>query len=411
MTSSASSISTPAPAHVPGHLVHPFDYYNAPELKHEPHARMRDFVVSRPPLFYTVKNGGHWVVGRSALALDMLRQTDKFSSDPRYNSAARVPRTVPQQYDPPDVMEYRRILSPFFSPVAMRVLEPAIRAQARALIAAVLPRGRCEFLHEIAEEFPVIVFLQMTGSPLSDRHHLVGLADKAVRDPDRAVRERVVLDLADYVKAALADRRRHPGSDMLSHIVQAQFNGRPLTEEELVGMGVLLFLAGLDTVAAALSFIVLYLARHPADYARIAAAPERIPATMEELLRVHGVAGMERGVTHDLDYEGVRMARGDRILFVPQLYGFDQPGLDRPMEVDFTREQSPHLIFGAGPHRCIGSHLARTELRVFMEEWSQAVPSFADQARRGYRDARRQCVVAGDTAARLAGSVMKGWRR
>lgn len=366
-----------APEHVPAHLVHPFDYYTAPELKREPHRRMREFVQDCPPLFYTPHNGGHWVVARSSLALEMLRQPDRFSSDPQYNWAARVPRTVPQQYDPPDVTEYRRILSPFFSPVAIRAMEPRIRAQARALIEAVRLSGTCEFLKDVAEEFPVVVFLQMTGSPLTDRHHLVELADKAVRDPDREVRKQVVLELADYVKAAIAERRERPGSDILTHIAEARFQDRPLTEDELVGMGVLLFLAGLDTVAAALSFVMLYLARNPDAYATMRADRARIVPMIEELLRVHGVAGMERGVTADMEYEGVAMRKGDRILFVPQLYGFDQPGLERPTEVDFTREVSPHLIFGAGPHRCIGSHLARTELRVFIEEWTQAIPDFA----------------------------------
>ena len=372
-----NTLDASVPAHVPAHLVHGFDYYNAPELKREPHRSMHEFVKSRPPIFYTPHNGGHWVVGRSSDALEMLRQPENFSSDPQYNWAARVPRTVPQQYDPPDLTEYRKIISPFFSPVAIRAMEPQIRAVARSLIAAVEPRGGCEFLEDVAEEFPVVVFLQMAGAPLSDRHHLVDLADKAVRDPDRAVRMRVVLNLAEYVKASIADRRRNPGPDLISHTAQARFHARPLNEDGLVGMGVLLFLAGLDTVAAALAFSMLFLARNPAHYATLRRDPATIVPAIEEILRVHGVAGMERGVTHDFEYGGAPMRRGDRILFVPQLYGFDQPGLDDPFKVDFTRSVSPHLAFGAGPHRCIGSHLARTEMRVFLEEWIAAVPSFA----------------------------------
>lgn len=377
MQAQSNQIGMEIPAHVPQELVHPFDYYNMPELKREPHKMIREWVKARPPIFYTPHNGGHWVVTRSADALDMLRQTENFSSAPEYNWAVRKPRTYPQQVDPPDLMEYRKILSPFFSPAAMKVMEPRIRAQAKLLIEKFAGAGEVEFLHGIAEEFPVIVFLQMAGAPLEDRHHLVDLADKAVRDPDRAVRERVVRDLADYVKQAFDARRGKAGDDMLTHMLNAKFRDRELTEGELLGMGVLVFLAGLDTVAAGLSFIMLYLARNPHDYARLREEPALIPNALEELMRVHGVAGMERGVTHDLVYHGVPMKKGDRIQFVPQLYGLDQPGIEDPLKVDITREIAPHLIFGAGPHRCIGSHLARTEMRVFIEEWTKAIPAFS----------------------------------
>ena len=134
MQTQSNQVGMEIPAHVPQALVHPFDYYNMPEQKREPHKMIREWVKSRPPIFYTPHNRGHWVVTRSADALDMLRQTENFSSAPEYNWAMRNPRTYPHQVDPPYLMEYRRIRSPFFPPAAMKLSEPRIRAQARAWI-------------------------------------------------------------------------------------------------------------------------------------------------------------------------------------------------------------------------------------------------------------------------------------
>ena len=139
----------------------------------------------------------------------------------------------------------------------------------------------------------------------------------------------------------------------------------------------LLFLAGLDTVVAMLSFIMAYLGRNPAQCQRLVAEPTLVSSAVEELMRVHGVAGMERGVTSDMDYKGVQFKAGDRLVFMPHVYGLDDQMIENPFKVDFDRPVSSHLVFGSGPHRCLGSHLARLEIKVFLEEWTQAIPVFA----------------------------------
>jgi cytochrome P450 len=141
-------------------------------------------------------------------------------------------------------------------------------------------------------------------------------------------------------------------------------------------MVTLLFLGGLDTVAASLSFFMAFLADHPGHYQQLLDEPALLPQAIEELARVHGVAGTERGVTQDTHYAGVDFKAGDRLVFPAHIYGLNNDWVDDPDRVDFRRPVSAHLVFGSGPHRCLGSHLARLEMRIFLEEWMARIPSF-----------------------------------
>jgi cytochrome P450 len=318
------------------------------------------------------------VVASAALARDMLRQPEKFSSDPVHNVAnRRNPPTLPNQCDPPLHTELRRIINPFFAPNGVQRLEEQIRAMACTLIDGVLPRGQCEFVGEIAQRFPVELFLRMADAPLEDRELLVAKVDRFTRAPQVQDRLAALEELADYLKGLIALRETSPGDDLVSLAIHGKVQGRPLSADQKLGMVTLLFLGGLDTVAAMLSFIVAYLGQHPEQYRQLVTAPGRIGDALEELMRVHGVAGTERGVTADMHYQGVDFKAGDRLLFMPHVYGLDPDLVEDPMRVDFDRPLSSHLVFGSGPHRCVGSHLARLEMKVFLEEWVRRIPSFA----------------------------------
>ena len=324
------------PEHIPDSLVFDVDRL---QVRRSPHRSLIALYKDAPRIFFTPRNGGHWIVTRSDDALDMLRQPDNFSSDPKYSHAlAREPRTNPNRYDPPEHTEFRKIVNPVFAPRAVQEKAGEIRELAHSLIEAVRANGGCEFVTSIARHFSVDIFLNLADGKTSDKEVLL---------------------------------------DMTSLIVKGQVNGRPLTADEKVGMATLMFLGGLDTVVAMLSFIMDYLGRNPQQYRRIVDDPLLIPNAVEELMRVHGVAGMERAVTHDLEYRGIRFRAGDHIVFQPQVYGLDDEKIDDPFRVDFDRATCPHLVFGAGPHRCIGSHLARLEIRIFLEEWVKAIPRFA----------------------------------
>jgi len=366
------------PPHVPRDRIYDFNLFTDPRLMRDPQRSLVSILHEAPPIFYTPRNGGHWMVTRSADALEILRQPENFSSDPQYNwNYQRKPRTIPNQYDPPDHSALRQILNPFFSPGAMKRGEPKIRAYAIDLIDEVIRSGKVEFVSQIAQRFPVQIFLDMAGSPQSDGERVMKLADGFVRNTEREDRLKAMEVLGDYLNDEFARRRRAPGEDLLSHLLKATFNGRPLDDDELSGAGTILFLGGLDTTASALSFTMNFLGRNPGHYQRLVADPDFIPAAVEELLRAHGGAMFERGVTHDMEYKGLALKKGERLVFLSHFYGYDDDEVPDPLKIDFDREISRHMIFGAGPHRCLGSHLARIEIRVFLEEWVKRVPEFS----------------------------------
>ena len=369
------------PEHVPAERVFDFDRFQAPQLQRCPHRAVTSLFESAPDIFFTTGDRGHWVVTRAADALDMLRQPDKFSSHPRHNVAnARNPRTLPNQSDPPEHTALRRIVNAYFAPAGVQNMEAEIRQLARALVTQVAGRGHCEFVTEIAQRFPVELFLRMAGAPMSDREILIAMADGFTREPEVKDRLAALEALAIYLKRLIGEREQNPASDLISLVVQANVGDRLLTDDEKLGMVSLLFLGGLDTVAAMLSFIMAFLGRNPAHLQRLVADPALIPGAVEELMRVHGVAGTERGVTSDMVYNGVEFKAGDRLVFLAHIYGLDDRAIDDPFRVDFDRPLSTHLVFGSGPHRCLGSHLARLEIRVFLEEWIARIPQFSIDA-------------------------------
>lgn len=367
------------PAHVPPHLVYDFDYVMAPVGCQEPQQEQaRKLKAEAPEIFFTPRNGGHWIVRMPADTVEMFRRTGDFSSAPEFNDQRQwKPALLPVQADPPAHAEYRKVLGAFFAPGNMRKLEGDIRGIANAIFDEVEPKGGCEFVTEVGEVFPITIFLRLVDAPLEDRKYLLTLAHSFTRSPDPEGRAKAVSGLAAYIRKLFEIRRENPGDDVLSLFLKSNFNGRPLTTEEEEGLGTLLFLAGLDTVRSAMSSVVTYLARNPNQYASLVNEPGTIPGAVEELLRISGTSMPERAVTHDLAYKGIDLRKGDRIYFLLPLMSFDEGLNDDPHRVDFRREISQHLIFGSGPHRCAGSHLARIEVRILLEEWTKRFPSFS----------------------------------
>ncbi len=374
MTASVPSI----PPHVPPERVVDFDYIMAPEHFAEPHREVAAMLhASAPDIFYTPRNGGHWMVTRAELAREMMRRTEDFSSAPAHNPTRQFkPRMLPIQADPPDHGEYRRVLAAFFAPGNMAKLEPDIRVLARETIDDVAGKGGCEFVTEFGEIFPIRMFLRLVDGPVADRPALLKMAQKFTRSPSAADRAEAIAELGAYAGRLIPARRGSAAEDVLTRLVNSSFHGRQLTEDEEQGFAALLFLGGLDTVKSVLSFIMLYLARNPAQYRRLVDEPAIIPRAVEELMRISGASIPERAAARDLTFQGVNFRHQDRIFFFLPIYGFDGHEMADPFAVDLDREISQHLIFGAGPHRCAGSHLARIEIRVFLEEWTRRFPAF-----------------------------------
>jgi cytochrome P450 len=378
-----------APAHVPPDLVRHFSYWSSPGMaaapNADPHAAFRQF-RDGPRVFYAVSpetaaylgNPGMWIFTRAADMREALQHTELFSSDKRTFSPMLGENwpMVPVEIDPPLHSQFRMMLNPLFSPKRMNAMKDGIRARAVSLIEGFRAQGECEFMDAFARPFPVTIFLQFVGLSDERREEFQLWGREMLHGLDLETRTRGVRAITDYMRELIADRRQNPKDDFITFILNGEVDGRPLTEDEVLGCAFLVFVAGLDTVAATLSFLFLHLARHPEQQAELRAHPDRIPNAVEELIRVYGILPMTRVATRDLEFAGVSMKKGDLINCPPQLANIDRREVDRADEIDFTRTDHQHMGFAFGPHRCIGSHLARLELTIAFEECLERLSPF-----------------------------------
>lgn len=366
------------PDHIAPERVFYFDIYEPIEVEDDYQSWFRKLQEQgAPDIFWTVSNGGHWVVMRGEDFDYFLKTPELYSSRINVVPRERILPIVskPIQLDPPDHTRYRNLLAPFFSPRAVVPLGEKARALTVALIDGFQNRGECEFVSEFARCLPIGIFMDMVGLPEKDREHLLGLVDEMIR-PTKVDNMEAGNQLMAYAFATLTERRANPGEDLLSTLAHAQVDGQPLADTDLVGMFFLLLLGGLDTVAAMLSFITRYLATHPQERQILIDHPERIPAAAEELMRRFPISTLVRVVTRDHGYKGIDFHEGDLVLMQTSAHSVDDRLFDEPLAVDFERKVVFHGTFGSGAHRCIGSMLARIEVRIFLEEWLKRIPDF-----------------------------------
>ena len=197
-----------------------------------------------------------------------------------------------------------------------------------------------------------------------------------MRPKSEADRVAAFTGLEAYTQHWIAERRRNPGPDLFSRMVNAKFDGRPINDHELRGILMNVIFGGLDTVTSALTFSAHCLATQPGVRAELQAVPSLMTNAIEEFLRRFGIPNTARLITHDFEYNGLQFREGEQILLPKTLHGLDDRRYADPLRVDIHRDIRRHAAFGDGPHRCPGSFLARMELRIFMEEWFARVPDF-----------------------------------
>lgn len=368
---------SPIPDHVPASLVRDFDFLQA-EVEGDLY-EWWNALHDGPEIFFTPRHGGHWVTTRADDIGHVMENHEVFSSQ-----QMTVPKgthqfpSPPIMYDPPLHTDFRKLLAPFFTPKSIGDLEAKARDLSVQLIDKVAGRGHCEFVSELSLAMPIGIFLGLVDLPDSDRLELLAYAEKMVRGKTHEEQAEGFMQSYQYLGAVFAQRRENPGNDILSYALQGTVEGgRPLTEMELLGMGALLLAGGLDTVAGMMGFIMLHLARNPAHQQLLADNPDLMPQAIEELMRRHQIANVARLVVRDTVLKGVTMKAGDMVLIPTSMAGLDDRRYPDPMTVDFARADKRSLVFGKGPHQCIGAFLARTELRVFFAEWLKRVPRFS----------------------------------
>lgn len=369
-------LANAVPAHVPPERVRDFDFLDLGDDSdvHQHFKRLHDDL----DFFYTPRHGGHWVATRFDDMEQILLDNEAFSSEhsslPREGKPMRVPLL---ESDEPMHRDYRSILQPFFMPKQIAMLENEVRSITIELIERFRAAGECEFVADFALRMPIGIFMRLVDLPDADREYLIRIAVDLVRGNTPEIQMGGFQRAFEYLAGTVAERRAKPGNDVLSALIQGTVEGgRPLQDMELLGLGSLLLAAGLDTVAAALSFMMNFLARNPEHRRQIADDPGCIPEAAEELLRRHHVTNIARIVIRDMSFKDVELKAGDAILIPTTLAGIDDRRFPDPMTVDFNRSNKRHLLFGRGPHQCVGQFLARAETRIFLQEWFARIPDF-----------------------------------
>ncbi len=371
---SIESEAASVPSHVPADLVIDWDFHNDPGLSVDVHKRLREVRDASPPLAWSVRHGGHWVVfGRKQLNQVLENPTVFSSRQVVVNPTAEEQQmlvTIPLQLDPPEHTAYRQVLMKHLGPKQVREMEDFVRDWAERLIQPLADSTSCDFVKDVAEPMPVSVFMETMGLDLNRFSEFHELAVR-VAGPATSLEERraLLMKIAGEIAQLIEDRRRTPRNDLMSKLVAEEMNARKLSQEELFRMGILLFTAGLDTVTNAMGFGMRYVAQHRELQDQMRADPSIIPRIAEELLCRFTFVAPCRLAVQDAEVDGVTIKEGDVLACV--LWGGSNDDSREAAEV-----HGRQYVFGRGAHICLGMYLARLELRIMYETWFKHIDRF-----------------------------------
>jgi len=374
------------PAHVPPELVKQWNNFTSPGMAaaagNDPYAAMRE-LLSGPRIFYSPVSGrldtGNWVVTRAEDMRRILQDSASFSSKAIAGFSHLLGETwdmIPLEVDPPAHEKFRAVLNPLFTPKRINEMSVKVRATAVELIEGFQRDKHCEFVEAFGRRFPVLIFMQLMGIPLEDYHRILDWEDQILHSTDMEVRVKGAHAIAAYLEEMLAARKQEPQDDLFTIIANAVVEGRPMTDTECLSMSLFLFVAGLDTVASSLGYQFAWLAQHPQAQIYLRENPDRIPTAVEELIRAFSVVITSRKVVRDVEVGGVLMKAGDSVSLPLGLANYDPEAFANADQIDLTRSPNLHIGFTVGPHRCLGSSLARREIILAVEEWTQRIPNF-----------------------------------
>jgi cytochrome P450 len=290
-------------------------------------------------------------------------------------------RWLPEEVDPPDHGKYRQLLNWQFAPARMKALEPRMRQLAGELIDRLAGRGSCEVMSDFARLFPTTIFIELLGLPVEQAPTFLEWAHQLMhtthaQDPDFAIRGEAHGKIMGYLADVVEARRGDPRDDIVTYLASSEVDAQPIKHEDLMDLLFMLYMAGLDTVAGMLGYVFRHMAEHPEHRKVVVEQPEAIPTAVEEILRYYAHVTTSRVVAQDIEFAGCPMKAGDRIVLPYPSACRDPKEFENPDEFVIDRNPNRHIGFGAGPHRCAGSHLARLELRFAIEEWHKRIPDY-----------------------------------
>ena len=355
-----------------------------PEWSADPYP-IQDDLRQRCPIARTERFGGGWLPTRYEDVAAIAHDTERFSSRSIIMSNFRPPRelapvgvTPPISSDPPFHHDARKLLLPAFTRSAVTNQEPSTRALCHSLIDAFEGRDLVDAAADYAQHIPMRVIADMLGFPQQDAPRFREFVENALEGINLPVNERLarMAMLFDYLLEQIHGHVENPRADLTTFLINAELHGRKLEPSHVAGTMALLLIAGIDTTWSAIGASLWHLAKTPGDRRRLAAEPRLLPTAAEEFLRAYAPVTMARLVKNGMHWRGVDMKADDWILLSFPAANRDPAQFDRAGEVVIDREVNQHAAFGLGIHRCIGSHLARMELRTALEVWLGRIPEF-----------------------------------
>jgi cytochrome P450 len=346
------------------------------------HFEAIDALREKHRFFWNDHAQGYWVLTRFNDIREAFQDTETFSNhsivavdpDPAY-------RFLPSYSDPPIHMKYRAPMNRWFSPKAVAAYAPTLHQHAAELMDEIVEQGSVDFLTAFGDPYPARNFAAVIGLPASDvpffiecSNRISGTVNAVNADPVGAMN-----DIKAYFAVLLADRRktrRDENTDFLTLLMNTDIDGRPLDDEEFLDICMTLTFGSLDTTKSVLGWSFWHLATHPSDREWVVRDPGIIPSAIEEFLRAYPIVSMARKATKDVEFHGCPIKKDDMVLLSIQSATRDPEVFAEPDQVKLDRSPNRHIAFGASEHRCLGSHLARAELQIAVEEWHRRIPDY-----------------------------------
>ena len=367
-----------------------FDIFD-PEYVKDPVPVWND-LRARCPIAHTERWGGAWMATKYDDLRELVRMVPELSS----RSPAVVPlppqmreeaiaeakmygtENPPITADPPEHKAYKQLILPFFTPTAVEGYRKFTEDLAHQLIDRIIDKGAANAAEDFAQQIPPRVIAQMLGIDPARGDDFTewtrGVLELGQTDPEARREYRAII--RDFFAEMIADRRANPADDMISRLIAAEVDGKPLSDHTIQGVCFLLLVAGIDTTWSSIGASLWHFAGHAEDRRQLAGDPELFPTAIEEMLRFYAPVMMARKVTQHVEMGDKVLCPGDKMILNFPAGNRDPEVFDRPDEVVLDRERNRHVAFGLGIHRCAGSNLARMEMDVALRVWFERIPEF-----------------------------------